>query len=187
MIFVLKSPDITKLLHDWRGGDRSALDGLVPVIYGELQRLARSHLRREGARHTLHTTDLLHEVYLRIVNVDIPWQDRAHFFAVAATTMRRVLVDHARARASAKRGGGVFKITLDENLAVAPERLEELVAIDHALTRLAAEDERKAKVVELHYFGGMSHEEIAEVLHVSLGTVRRDARLAKAWLRRELA
>jgi RNA polymerase sigma factor (TIGR02999 family) len=182
----MNETEVTKLLRDWQSGDAGALDELVPRIYGELRRMARGHLRREGARHTWQTTELLHEVYLRLVGADISWQDRAHFFAVAATTMRRLLVDHARSRARAKRGGGARKLTLDENLVVDPARLEELVEIDDALTRLAEQDERKAKVVELHYFGGMPYEEIAEVLHVSLGTVRRDMRLSKAWLRKEM-
>jgi len=176
---------VTQLLHEWRGGNRAALEQLLVEVYDELRRLARRHMRRERAGHTLQTTALVHEAFLRLADSDVPWQDRAHFFAVAASQMRRILVDHARARASAKRGGKARRLTLDEALAAPSRHVDELLAIDEALVRLGEEDPRKSRVVELHFFGGLTYEEIAEVLGVSLSTVRFDMRFAKAWLRRE--
>ena len=177
---------VTQLLHQWRGGNRAALEELLIEVYDELRRLARRHMRREREGHTLQTTALVHEAFLRLADADVPWQDRAHFFSVAASQMRRILVDHARARASAKRGGNARRLTLDEALAAPSRHVDDLLVIDEALVRLAGEDPRKSRVVELHFFGGLTYEEIAEVLGVSLSTVRFDMRFAKAWLRREL-
>jgi RNA polymerase sigma factor (TIGR02999 family) len=177
---------VTQLLHQWRGGNRAALEELLVEVYDELRRLARRHMRRERDGHTLQTTALVHEAFLRLADADVPWQDRAHFFSVAASQMRRILVDHARARASAKRGGKARRLTLDEALAAPSRHVDDLLVIDEALVRLAGEDPRKSRVVELHFFGGLTYEEIAEVLGVSLSTVRFDMRFAKAWLRREL-
>ena len=177
---------VTQLLHEWRGGDGAARDELLGVVYQELRRLARRHMRRERAGHTLQTTALVHEAFLRLADSDVPWQDRAHFFAVAAGQMRRVLVDHARARASSKRGGGLRRLPLDEALAAPARHSDELLEIDQALSRLAERDPRKGRVVELHFFGGLTYDEIAEVVGVSASTVRVDMRFAKAWLRSEL-
>ena len=177
---------VTQLLHEWRGGNRAALEPLLVEVYDELRRLARRHMRRERAGHTLQTTALVHEAFLRLADSDVPWQDRAHFFAVAASQMRRILVDHARARGSAKRGGGARRSTLDEALAAPSRHADDLIEIDEALARLTEADPRKSRVVELHFFGGLTYEEIAEVLSVSLSTVRIDMRFAKAWLRTEL-
>lgn len=177
---------VTALIRDWRSGDEEALDRLIPMVYAELKSLADRSLRRERPDHTLQTTALVHEAYGRLVQADIDFADRAHFFAVAARTMRRILVDHARARARLKRGGPHVDLTLDEHLAAVQERPEEFLALDEALDRLAGVDERKAKVVELHYFGGLTYAEIARALEVSDVTVFRDLRLAKAWLADEL-
>ena len=179
--------DVTGLLRRWRDGDSEAMDRLVPLVYDELRRVARRYLRGEAPGHTLQTTALVHEAYLRLVKAEIPFQDRVHFFAVAANTMRRILVDHARAGRSAKRGGGATRLPLETALQrpAAPET--DLVEIDDALRRLEREDERKGRVVELHFFGGLGYEEIAELLGISPSTVRWDMRIAKAWLRRELA
>jgi RNA polymerase sigma factor (TIGR02999 family) len=178
--------DVTGLLTEWRRGDASALERLIPLIYDELHALARRQMSGERPDHTLQTTALLHEAYLRLCGADVTWEGRAHFLAVAAQTMRRVLVDHARARARAKRGGGEVPVTLDDALAVSPSRPDDLLALDEALARLSALDERKAAAVELHYFGGLTYDETAAVLDVSAATVDRELRLAKAWLYREL-
>jgi len=182
-------PAITRLLLEWRGGSVRALDQLVPLVYDELRRLARRRLRGERDGHTWSATDLVHEAYARLVEADVEWKDRVHFFAVASRLMRRILVDHARAGAREKRGGGALRVTLDEGLAAsagggAPEAL---LALDAALHRLAEIDQRKAHAVELHYFGGLSYEETAEALGVSPATVDRELRMAKAWLGRELS
>jgi RNA polymerase sigma factor (TIGR02999 family) len=176
------------MLIDWSNGDREALDRLLPVVYTELRRQAARHLRRERAGHTLQTTDLIHEAYLRLVDQkNVRWQNRAHFFAVAAQSMRRILVDHARRRHRAKRGGSAIALPLDEGLLVAAEKSEvDLLALDEALTRLAAIDVRQGQVVELRFFSGLSIEETATVLGVSLTTVKDDLNMAKAWLRREM-
>jgi RNA polymerase sigma factor (TIGR02999 family) len=174
--------DVTRLIRAWRGGDGEALDLLLPLVYTELRALAGQRLRHERPDHTLQPTALVHEVYVRLVGVDIDVSDRVHFFAVAARSMRRILVDHARARARLKRGGGHAPITLDERIAAVAERPEELVELDEALERLAALDPRRARVVELHYFGGLTYPEIGEALDVSEVTVYRDLRLARAWL-----
>ncbi|MBL8292995.1 MAG: sigma-70 family RNA polymerase sigma factor [Bryobacterales bacterium] len=180
--------DITALLRAWSQGDQAALENLVPVVDRELHAIARRCL--EARRHDpiLETTSLIHEAYVRlIVGNQASWQDRVHFFAVCAKIMRRILVDHARARLSAKRGGGSPAISLNEALVVSAEPASHLVAIDLALEALAKVDRRKASVVELRFFGGLKIEETAEVLKVSPDTVRRDWRLAKAWLMRELS
>jgi RNA polymerase sigma factor (TIGR02999 family) len=178
---------VTELLAAWRGGDREALEHLMPMVYAELRRLARRQLARERKDHTLATGALVHEAYLRLAGQDrARFQDRAHFFAVASQMMRRVLVDYARSRGYRKRGGGAVQIPLDEASSVSAERAGDVVALDEALTALAQLDERRSRVVELRVFGGLSVEETAEVLEVSPGTVRRDWTLAKAWLRKRL-
>lgn len=180
-------PGITDLLMAWRNGDESALDRLVPLVHEELRRLARRHMRGENGRHTLQTTALVNEAYLRLIDLSrVRWQDRAHFFAMASRLMRRVLVDHARTRRMQKRGGGLRPAPLDEALAVAVERGADVVAIDDALKALAAVDLRKAQVVEMRYYGGLSVADIALALSVSVETVARDWRIAKLWLLREL-
>lgn len=177
---------VTDLLQAWADGDRNAFDRLTPLVYGELQRLAGAYLRRERPDHTLSPTELVSEAFLRLVGGEHPAYDhRVQFFAVAARHMRRILIDHARRRTAGKRGGRDRPVTLDEGL-VAGGRPEELVALDDALEALAAVDERKARAVELHYFGGMSHKEIAAVLSVHENTVARDLRLAQAWLHRHM-
>jgi len=178
---------VTGLLLAWREGDERALERLIPLVHEELHRLARRHMRGERGDHTLQTTALINEAYLRLVDVRrLQWRDRAHFFAMAARLMRRVLVDHARARRSLKRGGGAPALSLDEAPAVARERERDLVALDDALKALETVDRRKSQVIELRFFGGLSVDETAEVLQVSGDTVMRDWRLAKAWLLREL-
>lgn len=179
---------VTELLVAWSGGDASAFDELVPLVHGELHRLARRQMRRERDGHTLQTTALVNEAYLRLIDVSrVRWQDRAHFFAMSARLMRRILVDHARSRRYLKRGGGAPRVTFDEGLAVSAEPAPDLVALDDALESLARIDRRKSQVVELRYFGGLSVEETAEALDVSPGTVMRDWRMAKAWLLREIS
>ena len=179
--------DITLLLQQLRGGNALAADALMSVVYDELRRVAQSFLRRERPDHTLQATALVNEVYLRLVREnDIDWQGRAHFFAVASQVMRRILIDHARVARAQKRPQPGARVELTDSLAWAENRADELVALDEALERLAALDPRQARVVELRFFGGMSREEIAAVLGVSLGTVKRDWLLAKAWLEREV-
>lgn len=177
---------MTGLLASWRLGDSCARDRLVTVVYDELYRLARRTLRGERADHTLQATALVSEAYLHLVGADVPWEDRAHFYAVAARVMRRILVDYARARGRKKRGGGYARVTLDDAFAAAPERVPDLVALDEALDRLAAHDERKARAIELHYFGGLGYEDVARTLGISSATVHRDLRMARAWLYNEL-
>lgn len=180
--------NITQMLIDWSNGDQEALDKLIPVVYTELRRQAARHLRSERAGHTLQTTDLIHEAYLRLVDQkNVRWQNRAHFFAVAAQSMRRILVDHARRRHRAKRGGSGIVLPLDDVLVVAAEKTEvNLLELDEALTRLAAIDVRQSRIVELRFFSGLSIEETAAVIGVSRTTVKDDLNIAKAWLRREL-
>jgi RNA polymerase sigma factor (TIGR02999 family) len=180
-----RSP-VTQLLKDWRGGDAEALNRLLPHVYDELRRVARRHMRGERGDHTLQTTGLVHEAYVRLVQSDVPWEDRVHFFAVAAGLMRRILVDHAKAHRRQKRGGGARRITLDEAALVSPEPDEDLLQLDRALTGLAEMDERKGKIVEMVYFGGMTYRETAAALEISEATVHRELRLAKAWLYREI-
>ncbi len=179
--------EVTQLLLAWGDGDPSALDKLMPVVYDELHALARRYMVRERQEHTLQASALVNEAYVRLIDQrNMHWQNRAQFFGIAATLMRRILVDYARHRHFEKRGGDARRISLDEALVVSDERNREVVALDGALTTLAALDERKSKVVELRFFGGLSIEETAEVLGVSPGTVMRDWTLAKAWLRREI-
>ncbi len=182
------SVEITQLLKAWSGGDAAAFDRLAPAIYTELRRMARRYMQRERAGHSLQATALVNEAYLRLVDMkEAGWQDRAHFFAVSAQMMRRILVDAARARVTGKRGGAAACVNLEEIPEVGSGRARELVALDDTLTALAAMDPRKARVVELRFFGGLSVEEAAEVLKISPQSVMRDWKLAKAWLRRELS
>ena len=184
----MSSPsEITELLVCWGDGDRAALDRLLPLVEGELHRLAHGYMRRENAGHTLQTTALINETYLRLVDqTRVRWQNRAHFFGIAAQIMRRVLLNYARDRRREKRGGGAYRVSLSEAEALSEEQSADLLALDEALERLALVDERKSRVVELRYFGGLSVEETAEVLKVSEVTIMRDWSMAKAWLSREL-
>jgi RNA polymerase sigma factor (TIGR02999 family) len=179
---------ITRLLIDWGAGDGTALDRLTPLVYRELHELARTYLARSHRRETLQPTELIDELYLRLIGRSLPvhWENRSHFFGIAGRLMRLVLVDHARARRAAKRGGGAGLVTLTETAALSPNRLPDVLEVDEGLSRLAELDERKAKVIELRYFGGMKREEIAVALGLTLPTVKRDLRLAEAWLRRHL-
>jgi RNA polymerase sigma factor (TIGR02999 family) len=175
--------EVTRLLIRLTDGENAVLDDLLPLVYSELRRLAASYLRRERSDHTLQPTALVHEAYIRLVDqTQVRWQNRAHFFGVAAQMMRRILVDHARSQQAEKRGGEFQKLSLDENIDVSGERAADLVALDEALTRLAELDPVKSRVVELRFFGGLSVEETAEVLGVSAPTVKRQWRMAKAWL-----
>jgi RNA polymerase sigma factor (TIGR02999 family) len=179
---------VTKLLGDWRAGDKGALEELTPLVYDELRRLAKRHMRSERADHTLQTTGLVNEAFIRMAGMDVPWADRAHFYAVAARLMRRILVDYAKAHRSDKRGGGERPSTLEEVLIAAPGAPPaDILAIDEALVRLAAMDARKCDVVILHFFGGLTYDETAEALGISPATVHRDLRLGRAWLLHELA
>ena len=181
------SPDITGLLKAWSGGNPDALERLTPLVYDELRRIARRYMRQRSPQ-TLQTTALAHEAYLRLVNASgLRWQDRAHFFAVAAQMMRRILIDAARARVAAKRQGEALRVTFTEDLAIPAGQDADLLALDDALAGLAKLDARKARVVELRFFGGLSVEETAEVLQISPQSVLRDWRLAKPWLAREVA
>ena len=181
------SADITRLLIDWRGGAQAALEQLIPLVHEELRRLARRHMAHERVGHTLQATALVNEAFVRLIDVrQVKWQDRAHFFAMSSRLMRRILVDFARSKGYQKRGGGAQKVSFDEALIVATEPGQDLVALDDALNALAAFDARKAQVVEMRFFGGLSVEETAEALKVSVDTVMRDWKLAKAWLLREL-
>ena len=180
--------DVTAMLLDWRGGNDRAVQQLVPFVHDERRRLARRHMAGERPGHVLQATALVNEVYLRLVDIRrVQWQDRAHFFAMAARLMRRVLVDAARAQKNQKRGGALHRVTLADNLPATSETPDDLIAIDTALQALAAEHDRKARVVELWFFGGLSVQETAEVLKVSDETITRDWKFAKAWLMRELS
>ena len=180
-------PEITRLLLDFSNGDREAMDRLLPLVYQELRRIARQHLRREYENDVLCTTELVHEAYMKLVDqTRTQWRDRAHFYAVSAQAMRRILVDHARARKADKRGGGQVHLLLDDVGELAVSRAEELLVLDEALTRLAAFDERLGRVVECRYFAGLTIEETAAALDVSPSTVKQDWNLAKAWLYREM-
>ena len=179
--------DVSKLLRAWRDGDEAALDELMPRVHQELHRLAHFYMRRERAGHTLQTTALVNEAYVRLVDArEVDWQDRAHFFAISSNLMRRILVDFARKRGYQKRGGKVKKVVLDEELLISPEPDADIERLDDALNALSEFDPRKAKVVEMRFFGGLSVEETAEVLKISTDTVKRDWRLAKVWLLNEL-
>jgi RNA polymerase sigma-70 factor (ECF subfamily) len=179
--------DVTALLIAWRQGESGALDRLAPIVYDDLRVMARRCLRRERPDHSLQATALVNEAFLRLVDVrQVKWQDRAHFFAMSARMMRRILVDSARRRRYQKRGGGAARVTLDDAMLVVGDRGQDLVALDDALQALAAVDARKSQVVELRFFGGLAVEEIAEALQVSSDTVTRDWNMAKVWLLREL-
>ena len=175
--------EVTRLLRAWGDGDRGALDRLMPRVYDELRRVAGRYLRHERPDHTLQPTALVHEAYLRLIGAERPqWRDRIHFYAVAAQVMRRILVDHARAHQADKRGGGARRVPLDEGIDAGVERAADLVALDDALAALAAVDARKARIVELHHFAGLTVAETAEVLDLSVSTIVLEARLARAWL-----
>lgn len=178
--------EVTRLLQDWRQGDSRSLDRMLPLVYAELRRIAGHHLRRENPGHTLQPTALVNEAFASLVDADVTWSDRVHFYAVSARIMRRLLVDHARAKRREKRGGGVHRESLEDVLPIAPEPPPEIVELDEALERLAEFDERKSRVVELHYFGGFTYDEISAVVGISPATVDRELRLAKAWLYSEL-
>ena len=178
--------NITKLLAEWRDGNQSALDELYPLVYDELHRLARRYMSRERKGHTLQTTALINEAYVRLVGQKVNWANRSHFFAISAQIMRRILIDHARRHAYAKRGGGAQQVSLDEAATVTPDQSGELIRLDEALKSLAEMDPRRSQVVELRYFGGLNNEEIAGVLNVSENTVTRDWNMARAWLYQQL-
>jgi RNA polymerase sigma factor (TIGR02999 family) len=180
---------ITQLLADWSNGNRAAMDELTPLVYRELHTLARTYLNRASGKETLQPTALINEVYLRLIDQSQPihWNGRSHFFGIAARLMRMVLVDHTRVRYAEKRGGGAANITLEETVALVPGRAPNILEVDESLTRLAQVDARKAEVIELRYFGGMTHEETAGALGLAVATVKRDLRLGQAWLRNHLA
>jgi RNA polymerase sigma factor (TIGR02999 family) len=180
--------EVTELLIEWSNGDKAALDKLMPLIHEELRRLAHHYMSNERPGHTLQTTALVNEAYLRLVNrKGVHWQNRAHFFAIAATLMRSILVDHARSHASAKRGGGGPKVEIDEAMIVSQERAAEVLALDDVLTKLAKFDPQQSRIVELRFFGGLTIEETAEVLDLSPATIKREWTAARAWLYRELS
>ena len=178
---------ITSLLRAWHSGDSNAMDELMPLVYHQLRTLASRYMRQERAGHTLGPTALVHEAYLKLLSSETPWEDRVHFMAIAAITMRRILVDHARANHRNKRGSGADKVALDDIVLLQPPMNLDILALDDAMNRLSVQDARKAKLIELSYFGGMNCEEAAAVLEVSTATVNRDLKLAKAWLRHELS
>jgi RNA polymerase sigma factor (TIGR02999 family) len=177
---------VTQLLNRWVEGDEAALERVTPMVYDELRRIARVVFSRERAGHTLQPTALVHEAYSKLIEVDATWQDRAHFYALAARMMRRLLVNHAKARNAGKRGGDALRITLQEEAVGAADINEDVLALDEALAELATFDERKAIVLEAHYFGGLTQPETAAVLNISESTVRREERVAKAWMRKRL-
>jgi len=180
--------NVTQLLIGWGQGDKEALDRLVPIVYDELRRQAARYLRHERAGHTLQTTALIHEAYIRLIDQkNVHWQNRAHFFGIAAQLMRRILVDHARTRKRAKRGGSDIRVPLEDAVAIAKAPQLDVVALDEALNRLAEIDEQQGKIVELRFFSGLTVEETAEVLGISPATVKRDWSMAKAWLHREIS
>lgn len=182
------SDELTQLLTEWGNGDQTALNKLIPLVYDELRRMAHNYMVREGPEHTLQTTALVNDAYLRLTDQKrTNWQNRAQFFGIAAQLMRRILVDHARSHAYAKRGGGTIQVPLEETAVVGPQRAAEILALDEALSQLAMIDARKCQIVELRYFGGFTVEETAALLEVSDVTVMRDWSLAKAWLRRAIS
>lgn len=181
----MSRPTVTTLLRNWRSGDGDALEELTPLIYDDLRRIAARHLRSERSGHTLQATALVNEAFVRLADADVPWQDRAHFFAVAARMMRRILTDYGRARRSEKRGSGVPAITLHDEK-VGGSNPSRIVDLDDALEKLSRIDSRKSDILVLHFFGGMTYEETAEALEISAATVDRDLRFAKAWLANEL-
>jgi len=175
--------EVTQLLLAWREGDEAALGELLPLVYDELHRLAARYMRRESPGHTMQTSALVNEAFIRLIDQrQVQWQNRAHFFGIAAQLMRRILLDHARGQARGKRGGGVHRVSFDEGAIVSEQRAAELIALDDALNALAAFDSRKSRIVELRFFGGLSNEEVTEVMGMSLRTVEREWRKAKAWL-----
>ncbi len=176
--------EVTRLLREWRSGNHEAMDQLMPLIYDDLRRLANHYLRRERPEHTLQPTALVNEAYIRLTGVQVSWKDRGHFLAVFARLMRRLLVDHARAHRRVKRHS--VKVSLDEAGEVSAKSALDLVALDHALAQFATFDPRKVEIIELHFFGGLNNEEVADALGISRATVQRDLRLAKAWLKRQL-
>jgi RNA polymerase sigma factor (TIGR02999 family) len=179
--------EVTQILLEFKQGNREVHDRLIPLVYRELRRIAGAHMRRESVQHSLQPTALVHEAYLRLVDIrQVDWQSRAHFFSVASTLMRRILVDHARADRAYKRGGRDNTIYIDENILPSPDRPPEILALDDALNQLAQLDERQAKIVEMRFFAGMTEEETGDVLGISARTVKRDWRVAKAWLFKEL-
>ena len=183
-----KDHEVTRVLQSISEGDDSAVEKLMPLVYSEFKQLARGYMSRERSDHTLQATSLVNEAYLKLVDQkNVNWQNRSHFFAVGAQAMRRILVDHARTKSRNKRGGGVANLELEEELVKAPERPEEVLFLDEALEKLAAFDERQAKIVEMRFFGGMNVQEVADSLGVSKRTVEGDWSMAKAWLRRELS
>jgi len=184
----LPANDVTQLLVAWGNGDENARDQLMPLVYTELHRLAHRHIKKERPGHTLQTSALVNEAFVRLVDQrGVNWQSRGHFFGIAAQMMRRILVDYARSRGYAKRGGNAQRVSLNEEMLITRQRSADVISVDEALTALATIDERKSRVVELKFFGGLSIEETAEVLGVSPGTVMRDWTLAKAWLRRAMS
>lgn len=182
-----QTQEVTELLHAWSGGKKEALDQLMPVIYDQLRKLAGKYLYSERRDHTLRATALVNEAYLRLVNAEVTYQDRVHFYAVAARTLRHILVDHAKARNRDKRGGGAECIPIDEAILVGPESHKGIVELDDALMALSVQDPVKAQVVELLFFGGLTYEEAAAILGISRSSVHREMKMAKAWLHRELS
>ena len=179
--------DVTRILFEVKKGSREAQDRLIPLVYKELRRIAGAHLRREAAQHSLQPTALVHEAYLRLIDIkQVDWHSRAHFFSIASNAMRRILVDHARAGLASKRGGRAETICVDESVLPAATRAPEVLALDHALDELARLDQRQAKIIEMRFFAGMTEEETGDVLGISVRTVKRDWRVAKAWLFKEL-
>jgi RNA polymerase sigma-70 factor (ECF subfamily) len=185
----VRSPhEITQLLAEWSNGNQTALDKLYPLVYDELHKMANRYMKRERKDHTLQTTALINEAYVRMVDQkNVHWENRAHFFAISAQIMRRILIDHARRHHYAKRGGGALKVSLDETAIVAGDPASDMLLLDEALNRLAEMDPRRGRVVELRYFGGLNNEEIAGVLKISENTVTRDWNMARAWLYQELS
>jgi len=177
---------VTQLLRQWNEGNKQALDELMPVVYQQLHKLAARCMRAERPDHTLRATALVHEAYLKLVDADMAWQDRVHFFAVSARLLRNILVDHAKANKRQKRGGGAEKVTFDDAILIGPETHSGILEVDEALKRLAEHDERKSQIVELLFFGGLTYDEAAAALQISPATVHRELKMAKAWLHREL-
>ena len=177
---------VTQLLRQWGDGNKAALDQLMPVVYEQLRKLASRCLHAERPDHTLRATALVNEAYLRLVDADVAWQDRVHFFAVSARLLRRILVDHAKAHNRDKRGGGAEKISLDEAIMIGPKATGSIIELDEALQRLAAHDQRKSELIELVFFGGLTYDETATALKISPATVHRELKMAKAWLHQEL-
>jgi RNA polymerase sigma factor (TIGR02999 family) len=183
-----RQPEITRILRAWSGGDREAVDSLMPLVYDELHKVAAQYLRKQRPDHTLQPTALVNEAYLKLIDISsVSWQDRAHFFAVASQTMRHVLVDRARSRNRDKRGGGAQKVSLDEAISFSQGNEVDLLSLDEAMRELAAMDEQQSRIVELRFFGGLTVEETAVVLHISPATVKREWRIAKAWLHKRMS